>query len=240
MALRIITALVLIPPVVYILGWAPKWLFVLVLIAVVERSLYEFVLINRRAGIQCFAGLSYCAGGLLCLAQLSGLGSRFRAGALVVIVVFLTMLLVLSLALSRIKDLRAYQPAAASTIFGVLYIGLTLSSLVPLRFSSGFSTVGSGRGLIFLLFLVVWADDIFAYFLGRWLGHRPLLPRVSPKKTVEGSIGGFFGSALVGFGFARWFWHPADSKTVILSVIVIAIAGQLGDLVESALKRGAD
>jgi hypothetical protein len=109
MALRIITALVLIPPVVYILGWAPEWLFLLVLIVVVERSLYEFVLINRRAGVQCFAGLSYGAGGLLCLAQVSGLRAGSRAGALVLIVVFLTLLLVLGLALRRIKDLRQYQ-----------------------------------------------------------------------------------------------------------------------------------
>ena len=57
---------------------------------------------------------------------------------------------------------------------------------------------------------------------------------------MEGSIGGFGGSLLVGWAFARWFWHPASLKTVMLLVALIAVAGQLGDLAESALKRGAD
>jgi phosphatidate cytidylyltransferase len=237
MKLRALTALVLIPPVVYLIGWAPEWLFILVLIVVVERSLYELVQINRHLGFQCLPALAYAAGALLCLAQAAEL--RVSRG-ITVAALFLILLLVLALALDRVRDVRQYPGAAASTIFGIVYVGLTLSCLVPLRFSPRFARVGAGRDLMLLLFLVIWADDIFAYLVGRFLGQTPLLPRVSPKKTVEGSLGGFGGSLLAGWAFARWFWHPSDLKTVMLLVVVVAAAGQVGDLAESALKRGAE
>jgi phosphatidate cytidylyltransferase len=240
MKLRVLTALVLIPPVTYIIGWAPEWLFLIVLIAVVERSLYEFVLINRQAGFQCLPGLAYSAGALLCVAQASELRAQGWGGFAVSAVLFASVLCVLILALARLRDLRQYPGTAASTLFGVLYIGFTLSCLVPMRFSGRFVWAGSGRNLTLLLFLVIWADDIFAYLTGKLLGRTLLMPRVSPKKTLEGSLGGLAGSLLAGWLFARWFWHPANLKAAMLLVVVIALAGQVGDLAESALKRGAD
>jgi phosphatidate cytidylyltransferase len=240
MKLRVLTALVLIPPVTYIIGWAPEWLFLIVLIAVVERSLYEFVLINRQAGFRCLPGLAYAAGALLCLAQVSELRAQGWGGFAVSAVLFASVLCVLILALARLRDLRQYPGTTASTLFGILYIGFPLSCLVPMRFSARFVWAGSGRNLMLLLFLVIWADDIFAYLTGKLLGRTLLMPRVSPKKTLEGSLGGLAGSLIAGWLFARWFWHPSNLKAAMLLVVVIALAGQVGDLAESALKRGAD
>src|SRR5439155_27284628 len=76
MALRILTALVLIPPVIYIIGWAPEWLFVLVLIATVERSLYEYFAISRHAEFKSLPAVGYVAGALLFLAQAAELRSH--------------------------------------------------------------------------------------------------------------------------------------------------------------------
>jgi phosphatidate cytidylyltransferase len=240
MKLRILTALVLIPPAIYVIGWAPLWLFLLVLIVVVERGLYEFVLISRQAGFECLPTVAYSAGALLCLAQAGTLGKEPATGSIIPGTLVVILMFVLVFAFGRLKDLRQYPGMIASTVFGIVYIGLTLSCLLPLRFSSGFSRSGTGRDLIFLLFLVIWADDIFAYFVGRFLGQNPLFPRVSPKKTIEGAMGGFAGSVLVGWAFARWFWHPTSPKTAMLLIVLIAVAGQMGDLAESALKRGAD
>jgi phosphatidate cytidylyltransferase len=72
------------------------------------------------------------------------------------------------------------------------------------------------------------------------MGRTQLFGRVSPKKTVEGAIGGFAGSLLIAWGFARGFWQTADVKTVMLLGVLVAVAGQIGDLVESALKRCAE
>jgi len=240
MKLRALTALVLIPPVTYLIGWAPEWLFLLVLIAVVERSLYEFVLINRQAGFRCLPGVAYVAGALLCLAQTSELRAQALGGLVVSAVLLVSILCILILALGRLEDLRLYPGTTASTLFAIVYIGLTLSFLVPLRFSPRFSSVGTGRDLTLLLFLVIWTDDIFAYLVGRRLGRTLLMPRVSPKKTLEGSLGGLAASLLAGWAFARWFWHPANLKAAMLLVVLVAVAGQVGDLAESALKRGAD
>ena len=75
--------------------------------------------------------------------------------------------------------------------------------------------------------------------MGRALGRHLLSPRVSPKKTVEGAVAGLAGSLLIAGAFAHWFWPTADLKTVILLAGLIALAGQIGDLAESAMKRGA-
>ena len=91
-----------------------------------------------------------------------------------------------------------------------------------------------------LLFLVIWADDTFAYLVGRTIGRKMLFPSISPKKTLEGSVAGFVGSLLVAWGFARLFWQTASLKTVILLAGLVALFGQIGDLAESAMKRGAN
>ena len=142
-----------------------------------------------------------------------------------------------ALALISTPDLKLYLGSASSTIFGVIYVGGTLSCLVPLRFSRQSLPPAPGREPVLFLFLVVWAGDMFAYFAGRSMGRTQLFERVSPKKTVEGAMGGFAGSLLIAWGFARWFWQTADVKTVMLLGVLVAVAGQTGDLVESALKR---
>jgi len=231
MIIRIITALALFPPVVYLIGWAPEWLFLLALVATVEIGLYEFFQISRQSGLQGIPVLGYAAGVLICLAQAVELR---RPGALVIAV--FVLLLLAALALLWASDLKQYLGALATTVFGVLYVALALSCVVPLRFADP----AEGRGPIFLLFLAIWAGDIVAYLVGRSVGRRLLWPRISPKKTVEGALAGFAGSLLAAWVYAHYFWQTADSKTVILLASLVAVAGQLGDFVESAMKRGAN
>ena len=243
MALRILTALVLIPPVIYIIGWAPEWLFVLVLIATVERSLYEYFAISRHAGFKSLPAVGYVAGALLCLAQAAELrrhNPSATPGVLAFGIVVLALALTLALALISTPDLKQYLGSASSTIFGIIYVGGTLSWLVPLRFSRQSLSPAPGREPVLFLFLVVWAGDMFAYFVGRLMGRTQLFGRVSPNKTVEGAMGGLAGSLFIAWGFARWFWQTADVKTVMLLGVLVAVAGQTGDLVESALKRCAE
>lgn len=242
MLLRILTALVLIPPVLYVIAWGPEWLYVAVLVAVAERGLYEYFVISRQAGWRTFDGLGYLAAALLCVAPVLVPAREAGAWALV----FLILIAVLTLGLFRASDLKLYLGSASSTLLGILYVGGALSLLVPLRFApqtpgpSPAASLAPGRDLIVFLFLVVTVQDIVAYFTGRLAGRTPLFERVSPKKTVEGALGGLAGSLLAAWGFGRWFWHPADFTAVMVLAGIVAIAGQIGDLVESALKRGAD
>lgn len=233
MKLRILTAVPLGLLVVWLILQAPQWAFLLALIVTVEISLYEFFKMTRVSDQAALAALGYLAGGALCLAQVAELR---RPGALAWAVIVLLVLGTLSLALGWRSDLKSYIGATSATVLGVLYIAFTLSWLVPLRWADP----PSGRKLIGLLFFVIWAGDIFAYFVGRLMGRTPLSPRISPKKTVEGAIGGLAGSLLTGWVVGEWFWPTASLKTVMLMTGLVAMAGQAGDLAESALKRAAD
>jgi len=244
--LRILTALLLIPPVIYIIGWAPEWLLLAVVMAAVELCLYEFFKLCRHAGFKPLPALAYVAGAGLSVVRAMA-SAKAEEYSLVLLVAF--VLITLTLALLVTRDLGTYLGASATTVFSVVYIGLGLSCLLPLRFSrlgagslglAGGAAEGAGRMLMLLLFLVIWADDTFAYLVGRALGRKRLFPSISPKKTLEGSVAGLVGSLLVAWGFAHWFWHTARLETVILLAGLVAFFGQLGDLAESAMKRGAN
>jgi len=244
---RVLTAVVLIPPVIYLIGWSPKWVFLVALVVTAEVGLFEFFAMSRQAGVKAYPVAGYLAGAAVCV--IPALQPRQPELSLLLLLVLL-VLLAPSLALGLTPDLKDYLAAAATTIFGTVYVGLTLSCLVPLRFSEppmGGTWLTSpatphsavGRNLLLLLFLVIWAGDIAALFVGRALGRRPFFPHISPKKTVEGAVGGLAGSVLVGWVFARWWWQTANVWPVMLLTLLIALSGQVGDLVESALKRGA-
>lgn len=242
MKTRILTALVLIPVVAYLAGWAPWWLFFLVLLAVAEGSLREYFAICRHAGHTPCDWLGYAGVLFACGAQ--ELGTRrtefaLRSERYLVEFMVLLLLAAMTVQLFRSVDLAHYLTATASLVFGVTYVGLTLSLLVPLR-SAGAAVSGRSSGLLFFLFLVVWIGDACACFGGRALGRTPLFPRVSPHKTVEGSVVGFVGSVLAGWIFAHWLWRPQPSFKILVVAAVVAIAGQVGDLAESALKRSAN
>jgi phosphatidate cytidylyltransferase len=148
---------------------------------------------------------------------------------------------------------RAF-PAAAASVFAFTYIALPLGFLVQIR------EQWAGAFLLLYLLLLVWAGDIFAYFVGRTLGRHLMSPRISPKKTWEGALASLIASLVVGMllynyalpistallnahliekrdGFFA-LQKPPLWPTLLLSA-AINIAAQLGDLVESLIKRGA-
>ena len=246
MKLRILTALLLIPPVIYLIGWSPKWLLLAAVVTVTELCLYEFFNLCRHGGFEPLSALGYLAGAALCALQaVETNGGEVYSLLLLVALVLIT----LTVALVMTRDLKTYLGATATTLFGVVYIGLTLSCLLPLRFSQlgarslglpGTAGASAGRNLMLLLFLVIWADDTFAYVVGRTVGRRMLFPSISPRKTLEGSLAGLAGGLLVAWGFAHLLWQTASLKKVILLAGLVALFGQIGDLAESAMKRGAN
>lgn len=193
---------------------------------------------SRLAGFKPIPMLGYAIGGWVCLAQALAL---FQPTSLVLASLVIVVLATLGFALLRTPDLNDYLGTAAATMAGVFYVAFTLSWLMPLRFLEKHSPEWTtGRELVLFLFLVVWGGDVFAFLVGRSLGRTLLAPRISPNKTVEGAVGGLLGSLAIGWAFSHWLWQTADLRTVMLLVGLVAVAGQIGDLVESALKRGAD
>lgn len=118
-------------------------------------------------------------------------------------------------------------PIAAS-----LYVGIGFHNLVNARMT--------GIDKVFLALFIVWATDIGAYLIGRQFGKRKLLPKISPNKTIEGSLGGMVSAVLVSFVFMLFdkaVYAPHHFGTMLILVALFSIFAQFGDLVESAVKR---
>jgi phosphatidate cytidylyltransferase len=218
---RVLIAVIGVPIVlgiVYLGGW---WLFGLVLFAAVV-ALHELYAMARGLRPLVLAGY---AGALATL-----LGAQLGGAAWMVGGFMLT--LVLAFLFYGIAETR--QPATvtmSATVLGVAWIALGLGSLILLR-----DVPDHGRLAVFTLLLAVFADDTFAYLVGRLIGRHKLAPALSPGKTWEGFVAGTAAAIAVAF-FAL---YEQDFLTIPESILLgaaIALAGATGDLFESALKR---
>jgi phosphatidate cytidylyltransferase len=221
LASRVLVAVVGLPVVlalVYAGGW---WLFALAAVAGV-LAVHEYALMTRSLRPVTLAAY---AGVLLTLlgAELGGLDWTVAG--------FLTTL-VLAFVLHWVGQTRQSATVAiAATVLGAAWIGLCSAHLLLLR-----DTPRDGRLATFAVLLAVWAGDIGAFFAGRLIGRHKLAPSLSPGKTWEGFIFGAIATVFVTFValYKQHFISIADS---IFLGLVIAVAGPLGDLFESGVKR---
>jgi phosphatidate cytidylyltransferase len=131
----------------------------------------------------------------------------------------------------RQADFSKILPSAATALFGVVYIFGAWRAALALR--------AINPHWLMIALLVSWAGDTAALYIGRAFGRRKLAPRVSPSKTWEGAIGSVAGGVLAAHIYAH-FLIPSASPWAVLAVAAAGnIAGQVGDLCESAFKRGA-
>jgi phosphatidate cytidylyltransferase len=127
-----------------------------------------------------------------------------------------------------------------ATLFSAVFIGVLFGYMLALRLVNDLPKGDeTGCDLVFLLFFVVWSGDVFAYYVGTLLGRRPLAPLVSPKKTVEGAIGGIAGTLAAAFVARAWFMQRLTVRDCVILGVTLGVVGILGDLVESMLKRGS-
>ncbi len=115
---------------------------------------------------------------------------------------------------------------------GVLYIGLAGLALIELRYDNE-----AGRGNVLFVFIVVWASDIGAYMAGRAFGGPKLAPAISPNKTWSGAFGGLLAALVFGGACALAFTPDAALVSIAVVVVLVGMASQAGDLLESAIKR---
>ncbi|MBX6394665.1 MAG: phosphatidate cytidylyltransferase, partial [Alicyclobacillaceae bacterium] len=120
----------------------------------------------------------------------------------------------------------------AFVLLGVLYLGLLFRDFVWLRLSSE-----NGWTVCLLILLSVWATDTAAYFVGSWIGGPKLAPALSPSKTVSGSMAGVVASVVPALVLAMSDIRPFPLYFMMLLGVIASLAGQLGDLAESAVKR---
>ena len=215
---RIITALLLIPFIAWVTLASPLWVFLAVLAITGLLAYFEFDHIAAAQGIA-RAGLPGMAAGLALL---------FAPNPAVVVV--LIAMLGMTLAL-RVNNLAAAMPAAGAFTLGIVYIFGAWHCAADLR-------AINPHWLLFAM-LLSWAGDIAALYIGRTFGKHKMAPRVSPAKSWEGAAGSVAGAMLVGGIYAHYLIPQAPLAEALALAAAGNIAGQLGDLCESALKRGA-
>jgi phosphatidate cytidylyltransferase len=216
---RVLTALAMIPVVLYVVLWAPYWAVVGVTALVAMLCYYEYSGIVAAYGAGTLGPLGYAAGLLILLLP--------QSASLLVVA---AALMALGLALGA-DDLRAGILRAAFLALGVLYVFGCWRFAPLLRTENRF-------WLLYALGLN-WIGDIGAYYVGRRFGRHKLAPLVSPGKSWEGAAASLGASLLFGFFLLRWA-IPGVPLAVVLPLTTAAnIAGQFGDLCESGLKRGA-
>jgi phosphatidate cytidylyltransferase len=239
MLLRILSGVVFVPVLIFLSRLGGVW-FLLLVLGILVLGGWEFYRMMERKGVNPSKKMGVFA--ILALAVLVYLTGTKFLGLYLALLLFTILLreLFRSKMMFPIYDI-------ATTFFGVLYVGWLMSHLVLLRELPHVLALDYQLGSHFVLytFLIVWGCDTGAYCVGRPLGRHKLWPQVSPGKSVEGAIGGFawaIGAALLG----RVWFAKLPSGEPFVSVpealvlgVLLGIAGQLGDLVESLLKRDA-
>ena len=256
---RVLTAVVLIPLVLLAVFRAPAWLFAAIVAAIAVLAAREFIELVKHYNTTPFRMPTYAGVVLLFAAMIFyPLSANTPALATEVLfyIVFATAALgtfaYLVVGMLR-RDLATSYPAAAASFFALGYTAIPLLLLANLR------QQWAGAFLILYLLIVVWTGDTAAYYVGRAIGRHKMAPRISPGKTWEGGVASFIGSIVIGlilFHYGqqismgllrahlidRWQGYfaptPPIGSIIVLSAFV-NVAAQLGDLVESLLKRGA-
>jgi phosphatidate cytidylyltransferase len=246
---RVATAIVLIPCVVGLVLWGSTALLAVGMALVILLALFEYFALGEAIGHRAYRFWTATCALLLVYVQwlaaiapsyelVGGLAFHREVGRILGIlptvqdVFFIFVLGVAALTLWTKRPVVEALPAAGISASGLLLVAF------PLTFAIRLHGRGS-EGPKFLLFALVitWAGDTAAYFAGRALGKRPLAPVLSPKKTWEGTIASLLGALLVAVVFSRWMFVPVAH--LLAMAVVGNVAGQAGDLLESAYKRSA-
>lgn len=226
---------------------AGGWVLGGLLALVAGVAAFEFYALASATGARPVVWLGVPAASILVLLALLGPGFDVWADHALALLLALAMTtLVAAVFLRSTGDTPLFS--AAATVKGALYTGGTLAFAVLLRHlpdSGGRESTDAWEGRLLVLFplAVIWASDTAAYFVGKRFGRTRLAPRVSPGKTVEGGVGGVVASVLVGaaagFVMRDVVSFPFSPAAGALIGLLVGVAGQLGDLAESLLKREA-
>jgi phosphatidate cytidylyltransferase len=229
---RVLSALVLLPVVIGTIWFLPpEGTLILALVAAV-LAFSEYRHLAQALGVTVFAGLGATAVAVACFAL--WFADRSLLANWTYLVLLAAMISVGAAAVARGGPSPTVLADAASTLFGALYLGLPLGALAALRVD----VARDGRLVLLLLLVTIVISDSAQFYTGRAFGRRPLSPAISPKKTVEGAIGGVvFGTLAVIVGGRYLFGSPL--WILALLGAALSLLGIVGDLFESLLKRSA-
>lgn len=221
---RLYTAAVLIPAVYAIIVHLPPWALTLLLIAVGSIALLELYRISFQAR------LNHVLVGIGIVTFMLTVARTHLSLTLPELLLGGVLVMAITASFAATSAGHRWQDTLVA-VLGILYLGIPLSTVVSTR------TLPGGEFLALFLAVVTWASDTGAYYVGTLWGKHPLMPSISPKKTVEGVIGGLL-LAIAAALLAHWWFVPQLSwSDAVLLGVLLTIAGLIGDLFESMIKR---
>ncbi|HMQ03207.1 MAG TPA: phosphatidate cytidylyltransferase [Pyrinomonadaceae bacterium] len=241
MKTRLLTAAVALPILllsIILPWWVPEtiWIFVVIAVLALSAGLFEFFTLTKKLELKADAGIAYLGAAGLTVSFILDAPANAPELLLVALGVFVVIVFVSQMFRFQ-KDFSKMLTGMGVTVLGVMYITFLGGFLISARV--GFDPILSTKLLLFF-FVVLFGSDAGQYFSGKALGKNKLAPAISPGKTVEGAIGGLISAA----GFATLctlaFFPELPYKFSIPLGIAMAALGMLGDLAESAIKRGSN
>jgi phosphatidate cytidylyltransferase len=242
MKTRILTAAVALPILIASIvlpSYFPEtsWLFVMIAALALAAGLFEFYSLTKKLELKGDASIAYLGSAALFVNFLFDSPAKFPDLLLATIAAFAAAVLVTQTFRFQ-KDFTRMLVGAGVTVLGPLYIAFLGGFLVAIRV--GFENhLHLSTHLLGFFFLVLMGSDTGAYFTGKAIGKHKLIPKISPGKTWEGLVGGFVAAAAFAALATAWFFPELPYQVSIPLAVVMSGVGVLGDLAESAMKRGA-
>ncbi len=246
---RVATAVVLIPFVVGLVAWGSTAIVALAVGLVTLVALFEYFALGEAIGHRAYRFWTATCALIMVYMQWRAVympvyslpggltayrGTEWFAGGMpsLEVALFLFVLGIAAITLFTKRPMVEVLPAAGISSSGLIFVAFPLSFAIRLHGSGT-----QGPSLLLFAMVIIWVGDTAGYFVGRSIGKHTLAPHLSPKKTWEGTVASFFGSLVVGFIFARFMLVPLPH---LLGMAAVGnVAGQVGDLLESAYKRSA-
>jgi phosphatidate cytidylyltransferase len=203
--------------------------FLVVVMLIVGIGTEEFYFLAERCNLGAFRITGTVFSVLLPAVAYLGGSEVFHT----MVVLFVLTILALPLYKRQVKkDLSTDIQTSSATILGMLYVGWTSSYLILIR------NMESGLNYLLFFYILILANDVFSYYIGKFMGKTRFFQIISPNKTLQGALGGL-AVALIFASLLSYLLPTLEIKAVLFFGVMIALSGQLGDLVESSLKREA-
>jgi phosphatidate cytidylyltransferase len=224
---RIISSILVISLTLLVIFLFPNWIFCAVATLFIAMSLYEFYSMVEKKGIKVYKYFGTFLGILVPLFTYLEYNMKTEGVVVFSIVLFAVFLFARQFARKDSFDILA---STAITLFGILYISWFFTFLIKLKY------LPNGNNLVLFLILLTEGGDAGAYFIGSSMGKHLLIPRISPKKTIEGTIGGFVTTLILAI-LSKPLIPEMSMPQILIAGVLIGVICPIGDLAESLFKR---
>ncbi len=227
---RILVGIILIPIVITLIFFLPRAFFVFFMMVLTAGGLYEYFNLVKTDIVYSYGKIMFSAMGAMFPLSAFFWGSQGLFASL-----FVVLAVLMGLAMGRLTSFERSFSQVGGLFIGFFFIATPLSMAVLIL-----SPSMAGREIALWMVLVIWAGDTGAFYLGTTFGRHKLYPKISPKKSVEGVVGGIVLSLLVGYLSSFFLKTGLSLKELVFLPFVLILLGQWGDFSESMLKRGAN